>query len=183
MATAHTEDENEPLLTNQNDLASTSTREGAEDEAKADTEDGEEDNMAVADAINEPPVDQPATQLNTSLSDARILNNIRNLSTPGNAIEAATVHLTIAARAVATSAHDAVEIAITALKNIEPVAVFKAVQSWVRANPWETAAIVIPLVLLGCTPAFLAAAGFTAGGIAAGKCIALPSRLLSLIRT
>jgi hypothetical protein len=137
----------------------------------------------VADAIDEPSIDQHATQPSTSLSDARIFNNSRNLSAPSNAIEAATVHLTIAARAVAMRAHNAVEIAIKALKNIAPVAVFKAVQSWFRENLWETAAIAIPLIILGCTLAFLAAAGFTAGGIAAGKCIALPSRLQSLTRT
>jgi|SRR5690242_12067752 len=40
---------------------------------------------------------------------------------------------------------------------------------WVKAYPWEIATIVIPLVTFACTPAMLSAAGFTAGGIAAGK--------------
>lgn len=45
----------------------------------------------------------------------------------------------------------------------------EAVKTWIKAHPWEFAAIVVPLVLLACTPAILGAVGFTAGGIAAGK--------------
>jgi hypothetical protein len=45
----------------------------------------------------------------------------------------------------------------------------EAVKAWIKAHPWEFAAIVVPLVLLACTPAVLGAVGFTAGGIAAGK--------------
>ena len=45
----------------------------------------------------------------------------------------------------------------------------EAVKAWIKAHPWEFAAIVVPLVMLACTPAVLGAVGFTAGGIAAGK--------------
>jgi len=34
--------------------------------------------------------------------------------------------------------------------------------------PWETAALIVPVLPAACTPAFLRFAEFTAGGIAAG---------------
>lgn len=60
----------------------------------------------------------------------------------------------------------------------------KAVKAWIKAHPWEFAAIVVPLVILACTPAVLGAVGFTAGGIAAGKrtCLSISpnARVLTL---
>jgi len=82
---------------------------------------------------------------------------------------AATMHLTIAMRAAKAKTQDALDIAIATLKKMDVVAVAKAIHDWIKAHPWETAAIVIPLVLLACTPAFLGLVGFTASGIAAGK--------------
>jgi hypothetical protein len=86
-----------------------------------------------------------------------------------NAFDAATVHLTIATRAACMKVGDALEIAIDTLKQIDVAAVAKAVLKWIRAHPWETVAIVIPLVMLVCTPTFLSLAGFTATGVLAGK--------------
>ncbi|KAI8937286.1 hypothetical protein NX059_006494 [Plenodomus lindquistii] len=45
----------------------------------------------------------------------------------------------------------------------------RAVRAWVKAHPWQAAAIVITIILIACTPAFLHIAGFTAGGIAAAS--------------
>ena len=60
----------------------------------------------------------------------------------------------------------------------------EAVKAWIKAHPWEFATIVVPLVMLACTPAVLSAVGFRAGGIAAGKrtCLSLPlnARVLTL---
>jgi hypothetical protein len=85
------------------------------------------------------------------------------------AIGAATVHLTIAIRAPSMKVTDALEIAINALKQIDVDAVARAILEWIEVHPWETAAIVIPLILLACTSAFLGLAGFTASGVLAGK--------------
>ncbi|KAH7400528.1 hypothetical protein DE146DRAFT_677319 [Phaeosphaeria sp. MPI-PUGE-AT-0046c] len=97
------------------------------------------------------------------------IGGINNIPIPINALDAATVHLTIAIRSASIKADDALKIAIDTLKNMDLVVVVKAVTQWIKAHPWETAAIVVPLILLACTPAFLGLAGFTAGGITAGS--------------
>ena len=60
------------------------------------------------------------------------------------------------------------DIAIAALKNLEMATLMKAAVEWIRLHPWETAALIIPIVLMACTPAFLGLVGFTASGVAAG---------------
>lgn len=92
---------------------------------------------------------------------------------------AATAHLKAALEALSKQDKDAFGRAINSLVkfgiNIDHLA--KTTLEWVNAHPWETAAIIIPLILLACTPAILGAVGFTAGGIAAG----MPSK--SLLRS
>jgi hypothetical protein len=62
----------------------------------------------------------------------------------------------------------ALDQAIEALRQIGIIDVAKAATKWMKEHPWETAAILIPLILHACTPAFLSIVGFGAGGIAAG---------------
>lgn len=50
----------------------------------------------------------------------------------------------------------------------------EAVVAWIKAHPWEPAAIVVPLIMLPCTTLILDAVGFKAGGIAAGKWTCFP---------
>jgi hypothetical protein len=106
--------------------------------------------------------------LDAALPDVSGHDIFRNIAGPSSSLDAAVVHLTVAIRAAGMKAHDALELAIEALKKIGLPTVVKAAMVWMRAHPWETAAIVIPLVLLACTPALLGAAGFTATGVAAG---------------
>jgi hypothetical protein len=98
---------------------------------------------------------------------------------PSNSAVAAAVQLTAAAhaaaaqskdaiRAIATKTQDGLDVAIAALKKMGIDVLAKTAFEWIKAHPWETAAIIVPLILLGCTPAILGAFGFTAGGIAAG---------------
>ena len=50
----------------------------------------------------------------------------------------------------------------------------EAVVAWIKAHPWEPAAIVVPLIMLPCTTLILDAVGFKAGGIGAGKWTCFP---------
>ncbi|KAF7679788.1 hypothetical protein GT037_001439 [Alternaria burnsii] len=97
------------------------------------------------------------------------IDSIRKIPILPGTIDAAVVHLTIAIRAAKLKAEDALNIAIAALKNLEMVTLMKAAVEWIRLHPWETAALVIPVVLMACTPAFLGLVGFTASGVAAGS--------------
>ncbi|KAA8617301.1 Ifi-6-16 multi-domain protein [Pyrenophora tritici-repentis] len=81
----------------------------------------------------------------------------------------ASYHLANAIRAFGRKASCAFDRAIEALRQIDIIDVAKAATKWMKEHPWETAAILVPLILLACTPAFLSIAGFTAGGIAAGS--------------
>jgi hypothetical protein len=84
-------------------------------------------------------------------------------------MDIATVHFTIAIRAARMKAEDALKLAVEALKKLDATAIIEAALMWMKTHPWETAAIIIPLVLMAVTPAALGLAGFTAGGIAAGS--------------
>jgi CTP synthase (UTP-ammonia lyase) len=75
---------------------------------------------------------------------------------------------TIAIRAARMQAEDALYIAIEALKNLGINTILKAAMVWIKSHPWETAALIVPILLTMCTTAFLGLAGFTTGGIAAG---------------
>jgi hypothetical protein len=79
-----------------------------------------------------------------------------------------TVHFTIAIRAVRTKADDALKFPVKAPKKLDVTAVAEPALKRVTLRPGKTAATIMPLVLMACTPAALGFAGFTAGGIAAG---------------
>lgn len=96
------------------------------------------------------------------------IDSIRKIPILPGTIDAAVVHLTIAIRAAKLKAEDALDIAIAALKNLKMATLMKAAVEWIRLHPWETAALIIPIVLMACTPAFLGLVGFTASGVAAG---------------
>lgn len=110
-------------------------------------------------------------QLRGSLRDVRAIDSIRRTPILPGTIDAAVVHLTIAIRAAKLQAGDALEIAIAALKNLKIATLMKAAMEWIKQYPWETAALIVPVVLMACTPAFLGLIGFTAGGVAAGTAL------------
>jgi glycerol kinase len=68
----------------------------------------------------------------------------------------------------ASGARDAIQDAVEQCKKLGFIGVAQATAGWIAEHPRETAAVVIPLVLLACTPAILSAMDFTATGIAAG---------------
>ncbi|KAL5420064.1 hypothetical protein PMIN03_000272 [Paraphaeosphaeria minitans] len=110
----------------------------------------------------------PIPKLAHRLSAIAAIAAVRNVPAVPTT-DAALIHLTAAIRAAQLQTEDAFCTAIECLKDLDLATVMRAATEWIKAHPWETAAIVIPLVLLACTPGFLAAAGFTAGGIAAGS--------------
>jgi hypothetical protein len=107
-------------------------------------------------------------QLRGSLRNLPAIDSTRNTTMLPSTIDTAVIHLTIAVRAAKLKAGDALEIAISALKNLKITTLMAAAMEWIRLHPWETAALIVPVVLMACTPALLGLAGFTAGGIAAG---------------
>jgi CTP synthase (UTP-ammonia lyase) len=107
-------------------------------------------------------------QLRSPLRNVSAPDAIRNALVLPSTIDVAVIHLTIAIRAAKMQAEDAWDIAIEALKNMGITTIVRAAMEWMKSHPWETTALVIPLVLTACTPAFLGLAGFTAGGIATG---------------
>jgi ElaB/YqjD/DUF883 family membrane-anchored ribosome-binding protein len=58
--------------------------------------------------------------------------------------------------------------AIEQVKKLGFMGVARAVGRWMKEHPWETAAIIVFIVLMASTPAILGAMGFTSAGIAAG---------------
>ncbi|KAF2448235.1 hypothetical protein P171DRAFT_428344 [Karstenula rhodostoma CBS 690.94] len=108
-------------------------------------------------------------QLSNSFKITSASNALLNAPIPRSIIDAAVIHITIAIRAAKMGAEDAWAIAIQALKKLDLRTIAKAAMEWMKAHPWETAALLVPLVLVACTPAFLGLAGFTAGGVAAGS--------------
>jgi hypothetical protein len=96
-----------------------------------------------------------------------IVNSAR--LTPGDAVAAET-HLNAALRALQSQDKGALDRAIASLAKlgVQLNRVAKATAAWVKEHPWLTAAIVISTILFACTPAIIGAAGFGAGGIAAG---------------
>jgi hypothetical protein len=62
----------------------------------------------------------------------------------------------------------AIQVAVEECKKLGFIGVVQATTAWMKADPQETAAMGIPLILLACTPAILSAMGFTVTGIAAG---------------
>jgi hypothetical protein len=122
---------------------------------------------------NEPP---SASEHSQHMSRSGIIPTI---ALPSNSTVAAAVQLTAAAhaataqskdaiRAIATKTQDGLDVAIAVLKKMGFDVLAKTAFEWIKAHLWETAAIVVPLILLCCTPVILGAFGSTAGGIAAG---------------
>jgi hypothetical protein len=107
-------------------------------------------------------------QLRGSLRNLPAIDAMRNAPVLPGTIDTAVIHLTIAIRAARMQAEDALGIAIEALKNLGITVMMKAAMVWMKLHPWETAALIVPVLLTACAPAFLGLAGFTAGGIAAG---------------
>ncbi|KAL1794495.1 hypothetical protein ACET3X_007916 [Alternaria dauci] len=101
--------------------------------------------------------------------DVPAIASMHKLPIPAGSIDAAVVHLTIALRAAKLKAEDALAIAVTALKNLHVATLMRAAVEWIKLHPWESVALLVPVVLMACTPAFLGVIGFTAGGVAAGS--------------
>ncbi|KAI1508064.1 hypothetical protein PtrEW4_011409 [Pyrenophora tritici-repentis] len=148
-----------------------------DDKDPKDKEDStvEADENATSDSSstlpNAPPETERPTRPNTSLASRTVAEAIRNTAgTPITMkVALASYHLANAIRAFGRKASCAFDRAIEALRQIDIIDVAKAATKWMKEHPWETAAILVPLILLACTPAFLSIAGFTAGGIAAGS--------------
>ncbi|EDU51537.1 hypothetical protein PtrSN002B_009322 [Pyrenophora tritici-repentis] len=69
---------------------------------------------------------------------------------------------------LAVRAKDSVANAIKKTKELGAVGTAKAIGSWMKEHPWETAAIVT-IIALACTGIGLSAVGFGTGGVAAGS--------------
>ncbi|KAF1935245.1 hypothetical protein EJ02DRAFT_460555 [Clathrospora elynae] len=112
--------------------------------------------------------DKRSKALIPSAHTAEALRHVAEQSNPVR-IAVPGLHLAKAIRAFGKKAKRAFDSAIEALRKICIIDVAKAAVRWMKTYPWEPAAILVPLILLACTPAFLGLAGFTAGGIAAGS--------------
>jgi hypothetical protein len=163
---ARNHDEAIALLSDWREIASRGDENAQDDDA------GEAEGLATG-ADEDESTDSASSSERSSMSsgppaNSHTLDTIRDAIVPNSAFQAATCHLVIAYRAFKLGVHDTLELAIAALKKIDVVAVAKASLEWIKAHPYETAAVVIPLILLACTPAILGLVGFTAGGVAAG---------------
>jgi hypothetical protein len=65
-------------------------------------------------------------------------------------------------------ARDKLADAIEQVKKLGLMGVARVVGRWMKEHPWETAAIIVFIVVMASTPAILGAMGFTSAGIAAG---------------
>ncbi|KAF1936196.1 hypothetical protein EJ02DRAFT_438697 [Clathrospora elynae] len=152
-----------------------------DDEDSKDKEDStaEADERTTSDSSstspNAPPETERPTRPNTSLASATAAETIRNAAGTPITIKVAVagIHLSNAIRAFGQKASRAFDKAIEALRQIGIIDAAKAATKWTKEHPWETAAILVPLILLACIPAFLSIACFTAGGIAAGSIAAV----------
>jgi hypothetical protein len=145
--------------------------EGSKHEEDTVTEDDEKPTGdSSSTSPEEPPEPQRHERPTTSLvneATTEALRNVTGTSMPSK-VAVAGIHLANAVRAFGEKASRAFDQAIEALRQIGIIDVAKAATKWMKEHPWETAAILIPLILLACTPALLSIAGFTAGGIGAG---------------
>ncbi|KAH6644181.1 hypothetical protein C7974DRAFT_16129 [Boeremia exigua] len=132
-------------------------------------EDGLGSNANVSDSNASYPFELRNRHLRGSLRSLSAIDAIPNTSALPSTIDVAVIHFTIAIRAARTQAEDALGTAVEVLKNQGNAVVIKAAMEWIKLHPWEAAALIIPILLVACTPAFLGLAGFTAGGIAAGS--------------
>ncbi|KAF9697279.1 hypothetical protein EKO04_004548 [Ascochyta lentis] len=149
--------------------------------AKTDTPDADEkgqdqgDHTEDADVVNSDTENEDPTHASSGHADNDPeANIIRTAGVPPESRGDVIAHLNTAVRALTEKDMDMFSHAIGALMKFGGYlnVLARKMLKWVEAHPWETAAIVIPLILLACTPAILGAAGFTAGGIAAGSAAA-----------
>ncbi|KAJ4378099.1 hypothetical protein N0V83_000931 [Neocucurbitaria cava] len=101
------------------------------------------------------------------------LKVIRNIPLPISNFPTKAMEFKKAIQVFDEKVKNAVDSAVQKLKQLRVLDMAKATGKWMKEHPWETAATVIPLILLACTPAILGAVGFTAGGIAAGTLLIL----------
>ncbi|OAL00327.1 hypothetical protein IQ06DRAFT_347692 [Phaeosphaeriaceae sp. SRC1lsM3a] len=112
----------------------------------------EQEDAANDEEREEPKLDESTPNINqhrTIFSANRFSSTcgMTNITIPADALEDATIHLTIAIRSAGVKAHDALMIAVDTLKRMDLVVVAEAVAQWIKAHRWKTAAIVIPLIL------------------------------------
>ncbi|KAI8937285.1 hypothetical protein NX059_006493 [Plenodomus lindquistii] len=88
---------------------------------------------------------------------------------PQDLAVSAACYITIAVRAFHDKSAGAFDYAIAQLKKMGIINVAKVIGHWIKAHPWETAALIVPLILVACTPAIFGAVGFGTGGIVAGS--------------
>jgi len=69
---------------------------------------------------------------------------------------------------LAAQARDAISDAVEMVKKLGFIGTAKAIVHWMRMNPWKTAFIVVPLLMLAFTAIALSATGFGPAGIVAG---------------
>jgi hypothetical protein len=93
---------------------------------------------------------------------------IEKLTDQQGAMSNALMKVTASVAVGGVKMRNAVKDAIEVFKNSLAFDLAKVLGIWIRAHPWETATIIIPLILLACTPAILGAVGFGAGGVIAG---------------
>ncbi|KAF1842156.1 uncharacterized protein K460DRAFT_293919 [Cucurbitaria berberidis CBS 394.84] len=89
-------------------------------------------------------------------------------SISSNKITAVTLSFKRAIRVFKVNAIDAVNSALEALRKLGIIDWAKLAGRWMKEHPWQTVAMIVPLILLACTPAILGAMGFTPVGVAAG---------------
>lgn len=124
--------------------------------------------------------DNPHTSPREALALQNMTDALRD-SVPKNKVLAAVGHITKALRALRRNTIDVFERAVARLRELKIVDRAKIVGAWIKAHPWETAAIVVPLILLACTPAILGAVGFTPGGVAACKAFPFLAWMMMMI--
>jgi len=137
------------------------------DAKSGDTDTSEEDAETASASPDTEHSEQTRPPREESVAVEHMADALRG-SIPYNTVVSAACHITKAMHAFRNQAIGAFEIAIAYLRKIGIIDLAKIVRLWIKEHPWETAAIVVPLIMLACSPAILGALGFTAGGIAAG---------------
>ncbi|RYN42034.1 hypothetical protein AA0112_g1811 [Alternaria arborescens] len=82
-------------------------------------------------------------------------------------------HVADKVTSLTTQAKDAVTEAVKKVKELGFIGTAMAIGEWIKLHPWETALIVVPLVVLIATTIALSATGFGPAGIVAGSTAAI----------
>lgn len=93
---------------------------------------------------------------------------VKNSGLSGNNFDNAIMSITAKISSWGLQVRDRFKQIIEAFKKTAAYAAIQAIGKWAAEHPWLAAAFIISIVLMSCTPAILASAGFGAGGIAAG---------------